>query len=134
MRKLRCASFFAGVGGIDMGFEKTGFFETVYANEFDSYPVKTYEENFNSYVLGENLIPAQALVSPGFSVCCYGEYVDEDGVVRKRLPTETIDILLKPSGPISGNSVADSQTKADAFALAERAIAEIQAIKEHLNI
>lgn len=95
---------------------------------------KTYEENFNSYFLGENLIPAKALISPGFSVCCYGEYVDEDGIVRKRLPTETIDILLKPSGPISGNLIADSQTKADAFALAERAMEEIQLIKEHLNI
>lgn len=30
----KCASFFAGVGGIDLGFEKFGF-ETVYANEFD---------------------------------------------------------------------------------------------------
>lgn len=43
----KCASFFAGVGGIDMGFEKTGFFKTVYANEFDPYPVKTYEKNFD---------------------------------------------------------------------------------------
>lgn len=40
------ASFFAGVGGIDLGFEETGHFKTVYANEFDPYPVKTYELNF----------------------------------------------------------------------------------------
>ncbi len=45
MEKLKCASFFAGVGGIDLGFEKTGKFEVVYANEFDPYPVKTYEMN-----------------------------------------------------------------------------------------
>ena len=43
---LRCASFFAGVGGIDYGFEQTGVFETVYANEFDSYPAKTFELNY----------------------------------------------------------------------------------------
>lgn len=43
--KLKCASFFAGVGGIDMGFELTNSFETVYANEFDPYPVRTYELN-----------------------------------------------------------------------------------------
>ena len=45
MEKLRCASFFAGVGGIDLGFHSVGF-ETIYANEFDSYPAKTFELNF----------------------------------------------------------------------------------------
>lgn len=40
------ASFFAGVGGIDLGFEQTGGFETVYANEFDSYASETFEQNF----------------------------------------------------------------------------------------
>ena len=44
--KLKCASFFAGVGGIDLGFEERGEFETVYANEIDPYPVKTFELNF----------------------------------------------------------------------------------------
>ena len=47
MAKLKIASFFAGVGGIDIGFEKTGAFETVYANEIDPYPVKTFEKNFD---------------------------------------------------------------------------------------
>lgn len=40
------ASFFAGVGGIDLGFEQTGGFKTVYANEFDSYASETFEQNF----------------------------------------------------------------------------------------
>lgn len=31
---MRCASFFAGVGGIDLGFEQVGF-KTIYANEID---------------------------------------------------------------------------------------------------
>ena len=43
---LKCASFFAGVGGIDLGFEQTGLFKTVYANEFDEYPAQTFELNF----------------------------------------------------------------------------------------
>lgn len=43
--KLKCASFFAGVGGIEEGFEQAGF-ETIYANEMDNYAVKTYELNF----------------------------------------------------------------------------------------
>ncbi|WP_305139935.1 DNA (cytosine-5-)-methyltransferase [Thomasclavelia cocleata] len=42
---LNCASFFAGVGGIDLGFEKAGF-KIVYANEIDSKAVETYELNF----------------------------------------------------------------------------------------
>lgn len=39
------ASLFAGVGGIDTGFENTGMFETVYANEFDSKAQETYALN-----------------------------------------------------------------------------------------
>ena len=44
-KKLTLASFFAGVGGIELGFELTGKIKTIYANEFDPYPVKTYELN-----------------------------------------------------------------------------------------
>lgn len=40
------ASFFAGVGGIDLGFEQTGEFKTVYANEFDEKAAETFELNF----------------------------------------------------------------------------------------
>ena len=47
MDKLKLASFFAGVGGIDLGFEQTGKCRTVYANEFDPYPVATFEKNFD---------------------------------------------------------------------------------------
>ena len=43
---LTIASFFAGVGGIDLGFQQTGRCRTVYANEFDSYPAATFQENF----------------------------------------------------------------------------------------
>lgn len=46
LKKFTIASFFAGVGGIDLGFEETGHFETVYANEFDIYPARTFEKNF----------------------------------------------------------------------------------------
>ena len=43
-----CASLFAGVGGIDLGFEKAGV-KTVYANEFDSYAADTFEKNFKIF-------------------------------------------------------------------------------------
>lgn len=42
----RVASFFAGVGGIDLGFELTKECKTIYANEIDMYPATTFEANF----------------------------------------------------------------------------------------
>lgn len=44
---IKCASFFAGVGGIDKGFESVGF-ETIYANEMDKYAAKTFKSNFSN--------------------------------------------------------------------------------------
>ncbi len=70
--KLKCASFFAGVGGIDMGFEQTNFFKTVYANEFDEYPVKTYEQNFNVKVDCRDINLVKADEIPDFDVMLAG--------------------------------------------------------------
>ena len=42
---LTCASFFAGVGSIDLGFEEQGF-KTIYANEFDTKARETFSLNF----------------------------------------------------------------------------------------
>lgn len=39
------ASLFCGCGGIDLGFAQTGEFQTIYANELDIYPIKTFELN-----------------------------------------------------------------------------------------
>ena len=44
----RVASLFSGVGGIDLGFEKTGQFKTVWANEYDKNARLTYLENFST--------------------------------------------------------------------------------------
>lgn len=44
---MKAASFFAGVGGIDIGFESAGV-KTVYANEFDGNAADTFELNFPS--------------------------------------------------------------------------------------
>ena len=70
--KLKCASFFAGVGGIDMGFEQTNFFKTVYAKEFDEYPVKTYEQNFNVKVDCRDINLVKADEIPDFDVMLAG--------------------------------------------------------------
>ena len=45
-KKFTVASFFGGVGGIDLGFEQTGKFETLYINEFDANALKTLSANF----------------------------------------------------------------------------------------
>ena len=72
MNKLKCASFFAGVGGIDKGFESTGNFEVVYANEFDSYPVKTYELNSSIKVDCRDIHDVKVEEIPDFDVMLAG--------------------------------------------------------------
>lgn len=55
-----CASFFAGVGGIDLGFHQGGDFITIYANEFDPYPVETFQQNFNIQVDARDIATVNA--------------------------------------------------------------------------
>lgn len=43
---MKIASFFAGAGGLDLGFEEAGF-DIIFANEYDSSIWKTYEYNHN---------------------------------------------------------------------------------------
>ena len=67
----RCASFFAGVGGIDLGFERAGF-KTVYANEFDKFPVETFEANFNLKVDDRDIRTVEASEIPDFDILLAG--------------------------------------------------------------
>ena len=70
---LTVASFFAGVGGIDLGFEKAGF-KTIYANEFDNYAADTFELNFDVTVDRRdiNTVPAEDI--PNFDVMLAADY------------------------------------------------------------
>ena len=55
-KKYKVAAFFSGVGGIELGFEETGYFKTVYANEFDKYARMTYSENYpDTYLDGRDI-------------------------------------------------------------------------------
>lgn len=72
MKKIKCASFFAGVGGIDAGFEKTGRFETIYANEFDLYPAETMELNFPIKVDVRDIKDVKIEEIPDFDVMLAG--------------------------------------------------------------
>ena len=71
-KKLTCASFFAGVGGIDQGFENTGHFSTIYANEFDKNACKTFENNFPLKVDCRDINIVKADELPKFDVLLGG--------------------------------------------------------------
>lgn len=49
-KKYTVASLFAGIGGLDLGFEFAGF-DVIWANDFDKYAVQTYKAN-----VGENIV------------------------------------------------------------------------------
>lgn len=69
---LRCASFFAGVGGIDKGFENNKLFKVVYANEVDAYPVRTYELNSDIKVDCRDIHDVPVSEIPDFDVMLAG--------------------------------------------------------------
>lgn len=52
---MNIVSFFAGAGGLDLGFEKAGF-NVVWANEYDKDIWETYEKNHKSTILDRRSI------------------------------------------------------------------------------
>lgn len=52
---MNIVSFFAGAGGLDLGFEKAGF-NVVWANEFDKEIWETYEKNHKKTILDRRSI------------------------------------------------------------------------------
>ncbi len=73
MKRYKCASFFAGVGGIDIGFKRNGF-ETIYANEIDEFPVKTFEMNHGLKVDCRDVreVAEEAKLLPDFDIMLAG--------------------------------------------------------------
>lgn len=68
---MTCASFFAGVGGIDLGFKQAGF-ETIYANEINKYAAETFELNFNIKVDVRDIKDVKPEEIPDFDVLLAG--------------------------------------------------------------
>ena len=68
---MRVASFFAGVGGIDLGFLQAGF-EVIWANEFDVRASQTYRSNFSSTLLTEDIRKVKASAIPDFDIMVGG--------------------------------------------------------------
>lgn len=52
-KPIKTIDLFAGIGGIRLGFESAGF-ETVYANDYDTYCKVTYDINFKTAKLDVN--------------------------------------------------------------------------------
>ena len=70
--KPKVCSLFAGIGGIDLAFEQTGY-EIVWANEVDSDACKTYRRNFPNTLLSEKDIRKVDVVDiPNFDVLTAG--------------------------------------------------------------
>ena len=52
---MKIVSFFAGAGGLDLGFEKAGF-DVIWANEYDKEIWETYEKNHKHTILDKRSI------------------------------------------------------------------------------
>lgn len=71
MRPTVC-SLFAGIGGIDIGFQQAGF-DIIWANEYDSAACRTYRKNFgDSYLVEGDVRDISASSIPNFDVLTAG--------------------------------------------------------------
>ncbi len=52
---MKVVSFFAGAGGLDLGFQKAGF-DVIWANEYDKEIWETYEKNHKNTILDKRSI------------------------------------------------------------------------------
>lgn len=66
---MKVASFFAGVGGIELGFDE---FNIIYANEIDKNAVITYENNFDLKVDNRDIMEVDEKKLPNFDILTAG--------------------------------------------------------------
>lgn len=70
-KRYRLVSLFAGIGGLDLGFDYAGF-NIIWANDFDKYACQTYKANVNDKIVCGNIrdlvndIPAHDILIGGF--------------------------------------------------------------------
>lgn len=68
---MNCVSFFAGVGGIDLGFKLAGF-KTIFANEFDKNAVITLKNNFDFEINSSDINELSINTIPNFNIMLAG--------------------------------------------------------------
>lgn len=70
-KKYKLVSLFAGIGGLDLGFEFAGF-DCIWANDFDKFACQTYRANVGNQIvegdirLTKNQIPPHDILVGGF--------------------------------------------------------------------
>lgn len=70
-KKYKLVSLFAGIGGIDLGFEFAGF-DCIWANDFDKFACQTYRANVGEQIIEgdiritKELIPDHDILVGGF--------------------------------------------------------------------
>lgn len=69
--KEKVASFFAGVGGIDLAFTNAGF-NVIWANEIDPYPAETYKLNNKNTIIIQDIKNIQEKDIPNFDIMIGG--------------------------------------------------------------
>ena len=103
-KKYKLVSLFAGIGGIDLGFEFAGF-ECIWANDFDKFACQTYRANVGNQIvegdirLTKNQIPAHDILVGGFPCQPFSTLGKlqgfEDEMNRGTLFFEIMDIITK---------------------------------------
>lgn len=103
-KKYKLVSLFAGIGGIDLGFEFAGF-ECIWANDFDKFACQTYRANVGNQIvegdirLIKNQIPAHDILVGGFPCQPFSTLGKlqgfEDEMNRGTLFFEIMDIITK---------------------------------------
>ena len=70
---INTISLFAGCGGMDFGFHRSGFFNLIWANDFDANACQTYKTNIGEHIVCGDInqinidsIPVADLVIGGF--------------------------------------------------------------------
>lgn len=102
--KYKLVSLFAGIGGIDLGFEFAGF-ECIWANDFDKFACQTYRANIGDQIvegdirLTKHQIPAHDILVGGFPCQPFSTLGKlqgfEDEMNRGALFFEIMDIIIK---------------------------------------